>query len=70
MARVKNTMKLVDSSLEVINADYDLYVENVKDIYASSDNVFDLICNGFRFGYMQGMKATKAELRKSGVFNG
>lgn len=64
MARVKNTMKLVNSSLKVINDNYDLYVENIKDIYVASDNVFDLICNGFRFGYMQGMKVAKAELRK------
>ena len=67
MARVKNTMKVVASSLKVINANYDLYAENIKDIYAKSNNVYDLICNGFRFGYMQGMKAAKAQLRKSGA---
>lgn len=70
MARVKNTMKLVDSSLEVINANYDLCASNAKDIYKASNTPCDLIYNGFRFGYMQGMKAVKAKLRKSGVFNG
>ncbi len=64
MAKVKNTMKLVASSLKQINPNYDLHSENIKDIFESSNNVYDLICNGFIFGYMQGMKAVKAELKR------
>lgn len=67
MAKVKNTIKLIDSYLNQVNSNYTLYPNNVIDIYAKSNNVYDLICNGFRFGYMQGMKAAKAQLRKSGA---
>lgn len=63
MARVKNTMKLVESSVGVINIRYDLCAENITDIKDASHDIYDLICNGFRFGYMQGLKAAKAEMR-------
>lgn len=67
MARVKNAMQLVESSIGKINARYDMSVENIDDIYKSSGDVFIMICNSFRFGYMQGMKAAKAEIKKGGV---
>ena len=43
-------------------------VENIQDIWDSSKNAYDLIVNGFRFGYMQGAKAAKSELKR-GVQN-
>lgn len=63
MARVKNTMKLVESAVGVINIRYDLCAENIIDIKDASQDIYDLICNGFRFGYMQGLKAAKAEMK-------
>ena len=64
MARVKNTMKLIASYLKQANGNYALYANNIEDIYKISNTPCELIYNGFRFGYMQGMKAAKAELRK------
>ena len=66
MARVRNTMQLINGSVGKIDVRYDLYAENITDIYDASRNDFDLICNGFRFGYLQGMKAAKAEMKKAG----
>lgn len=61
-------MKLIEESIGKIDANYDMYVSNIDDIRNASKDFLDLICNGFRFGYMQGMKAAKAKARK-GVHN-
>lgn len=63
MARVRNTMKLVRASVGKVNDRYDMCVENVMDIQSASRDSVELICNSFRFGYMQGMKAAKAEMK-------
>lgn len=63
VARVRNTMKLIRQSIGTINDKYDMCAENIDDIRRESNNSYDLICNGFRFGYMQGMKAAKAEMK-------
>ncbi len=52
MARVKNTMELIGQSFGRINPKYDLHADNIADINDASENFYDLICNGFRFGYM------------------
>lgn len=66
MAIVKNTIKLIDSYSKQVSTNYNLYSNNIIDIYKTSNTPYELICNGFgfRFGYMQGMKAARAELRK------
>ena len=65
MAIVRNTMKLIEESTEQINERYDLYSNNINDIHANSGNPIEMIVKGFRFGYMQGVKATRAELRNN-----
>lgn len=61
---VKNTIKLVEQAHTVIDVRYDIYFKNINDIYHASSNPFEMICNGFRFGYMPGMKAATAEAKK------
>ena len=63
----KNTMNLVRKAKFVIDTKYDIYSRNVDDIYRESDSTFDMILNGFNFGYMQGMKAARAEIKKCGA---
>ena len=63
----KNTMNLVRKAKFVIDTKYDIYSRNVDDIYRESDSTFDMILNGFNFGYMQGMKAARAERKKCGA---
>lgn len=36
----------------------------IEETEEKEDEKFDLISNGFRFGYIQGMKAARAEMRK------
>lgn len=64
---VRNTMKLVQSAESHIDVRYDMYSQNINDIKDGSENIFEMIVNGFRFGYMQGMKAARAEMKKGGV---
>ena len=64
---VKNTMNLARKARSVINPKYDIYANNIDDIYRKSDSTFDMILNGFNFGYMQGMKAARAEIKKCGA---
>ena len=64
MARVKNTMRLIEKSMEKIHPKYDLCSSNLQDILEEGRDPYDLIVNGFRFGYMQGMKAAKAEMKR------
>lgn len=64
---VKNTMKLVQSAEGHIDVRYGMYTQNITDIKEGSENIFDMIVNGFRFGYMQGMKAARAEMKKGGA---
>ena len=61
---VQNTMNLARKARSVINPKFDIYASNADDIYRESDSVFDMIINGFNFGYMQGMKAARAEMKK------
>ena len=70
MARVKKTVQLIEKSIGRINNNYDMCTENIEDIRKASRDFCDLICYGFRFGYMQGMKAAKAEMEKGGAVNG
>lgn len=64
MARVRNTMKLIERAIQCENDRYTLCMHNIKDIVEASTSQYDLISNGFYFGYMQGMKAAKTEMRK------
>lgn len=64
---VQNTMNLARKANSVIDAKYDIFANNINDIYQESDSVWDMIVNGFLSGYMQGVKAAKAEMKKGGA---
>ena len=52
MACVKNTMKVIESTLGKINPYYDMTLENLTDIINNSNDVYDSVVNAFRFGYI------------------
>lgn len=60
MGRIVNTFQLIEQAKGNINSRYDIWPKNINDIANASTNYYDLIVNGFRFGYMQGMKAAQA----------
>lgn len=64
MGRKGNAMELVRKSTGRINDRYDMTITDMNSIMGASRDAWDLICNGFRFGYLQGMEAARAEMRK------
>ena len=67
MARVKNVIEKADSMIGKIPAGYTLSAAQIKELYAESPDWFHLVANCFRFGFLLGMKATKAKNKKSVV---
>ena len=65
-----NIEKILQSEESVVNSRYGISYDAVKDISGRSTGMIDAISNGFKVGYVQGMKAAKAEMRKAGALNG
>ena len=66
MARVKNVVEKAESMMGKIPNGYQMSISQVVEFYdAFSNDWFSLIINSFQFGYMQGMKAAKAEMKKA-----
>ena len=67
---VKNVIKKTNDMAGMINPHYDMTFSNIMEIYnAYSKQPFDLICSSFKFGYLQGMKAARAEIKQGGRKN-
>lgn len=61
MARIKNTMKVVNDTRGKIDKNYAMFASNIVHINNASANVYEVINNAFCFGYAQGQKAEKAK---------
>jgi hypothetical protein len=59
-----NTMKTIKGIIGKINERYDMTYDDIEVIRSNSQDDWDLICNGFRLGYAQGIKAVRAEMRR------
>lgn len=66
----KNVVQKSNSMIGQINPRYDMTVNNVKEIHEVYGGSFDTICCSFRLGYLQGMKAAKAEMKRRESANG
>ena len=67
---VKNVIKKTKNMVGTINPYYDMTFLNMMEIYnAYSKQPFDQICSSFKFGYLQGMKAARAEIERGGRKN-
>lgn len=64
MAYVTNTMEFIERANSYIDNNYDMTINNVNDIYKNSNHPIDMMNLAFKLGYMQGMRATRSELRK------
>ncbi|MCD7724271.1 MAG: hypothetical protein LUI12_01740 [Clostridiales bacterium] len=60
-----NTEKIIGQYEETHNQKYGLFTEEMNDIREMSDGMCDIISNAFKYGYMQGRKATVADVRKA-----
>ncbi len=67
MATIKNILEKAESMRGKINPRYDISYQQTSELYHGSRNSFEAVSNAFCIGYMQGMKAAKAEIRKGGA---
>lgn len=63
MSRYKDIMKTIDSTTQLVNPRYDVSFDDAKTIAKHSNGDIDKVYNGFRLGFLQGMKAAKAEMK-------
>ena len=64
MGRTKSVINKAKEMVEIINPRYDLRYNDIEEIYSIYGGNFDSIYCAFKFGYLQGMKAVKAEMRQ------
>lgn len=64
MGRVVNVMKVIKKTKGTINTLYDASYQNIIDIMDNNKSEIDMVCDAFTFGYAQGLKAAKTELKK------
>lgn len=62
---ITNTIKVIEQTHGRINPRYDLCQENILDIANHKSNKYEAIMDSFVFGYAQGVKAAKAEMKKT-----
>lgn len=61
-----NMRNTINKTRGTINSFYDMTFDNLNDIRYQSRDLFTAISDSFTFGYAQGMKAAKAEMKKKG----
>ena len=62
---MKDIMEKINLASEQINPWYSLSFRDTNTILRCSNGNFDLVLNSFTFGYLQGTKAAKAEMKKA-----
>lgn len=65
MARI-NFERAVKEGQKIINPRYDMSYDQLMKLKEAPD-IIESISNAFSYGYLQGTKAVKAEMRKGGA---
>lgn len=67
----KSAIQKAESMIGKVNDRYSIRASEVIELYDFfKDSPIEMISSAFRYGYMQGMKAAKAEIKqKGGVVN-
>ncbi|MDD6070105.1 MAG: hypothetical protein PUC12_04725 [Clostridiales bacterium] len=63
MARL-NVKRAIENGRKLIKSRYDMSMNDTKKIIDMSLDDWDMVCNGFNFGYMQGYKAAMNEIKR------
>ena len=64
MIKATNVMDRIEKTKGNINPRYDISCDVIKIIIDNSTGDTSAVCNGFRLGYIQGMKAEKSKSKK------
>ena len=59
-----NVQKTIETFSSKINPNYDMMGRHYTELREMSDDLYFLVCNAFVFGYAQGYKAARAELKR------
>lgn len=65
MARVKSVYKAIEGLK--VNEKYAMCVLNIQEIKEHTKGYYDAMSDSFDFGYVQGMKAARAEMKRGGA---
>lgn len=60
----KSVMEKINETIGKINYRYDMGGIEITEIYENSQNPYDMITNGFRYGYIKGAKSERAKAKK------
>ena len=61
---VKSMIKNIKAFKGKINPRYDMNCTNMQEIYKACGGTFEAISVSFEYGYLQGMKAAKSDMKK------
>jgi hypothetical protein len=64
MRNIKNVMQKIEEMTGNIDPYYDMSIGNMREINKNSKDSVALICNSFKFGYLQGIKAERARKKR------
>lgn len=64
---MRSAIQKANEAISKINPRYDMRQKEIEEIYENIDNPIKAICVSFRLGYLQGMKASQAEMQEGGV---
>lgn len=68
MGKVRSVYKVIEKVK--VNKQYYACVSHFSEIREHAGGYFEALYDSFKFGYLQGMKAAKAEMKKGGAVNG
>lgn len=68
MGKVHSVYKAIEGV--ELNKNYSACISHFMEIREHSGGYVDALFDSFKFGYLQGMKAAKAEMKKGGAVNG
>ncbi|WP_368270741.1 hypothetical protein [Enterocloster lavalensis] len=57
----RRAIELADSMIGKISEEYGLKMEELCELRAESEDLFQAVFNGYNLGYLRGVKATKAK---------
>ena len=61
----RNIMKIIKNTKK--RKGYDMYLHEACLLLDNANSNINAVCNSFTFGYAQGMKAARAEIKSKGV---
>lgn len=69
MSKSKNVMLKIKEARKIINPYYDMRISEIQEIVNQVSGKFGLVVCGFEYGYLKGMRAAKAEMKRGANYD-